>query len=376
MDDLLDTAPCGFLSFDDDGKLVMINATLRQMLGYEEAALLGRPISTLFSTAGRIFFHTHFYPLLKLQGGLQEMYFSLQCQNGDELAVLVNAVHRQRAGRFVNDCVLMPVRQRSLYEDAILKAKQAAEEASRLESQTNAMLEERIRTRTAELIESREQLRQFSSRLRDMLEEERARISRQVHDELGQMLTILKMQLAAISSRLNPDQQALRDRARDMSQYIDESIKTIRRIASDLRPPVLDDFGLIAALEWHLNNFELHTAIHCRLVANTDYLELDRNIATDLFRITQESLTNVMRHAHATEVEIHLTREPDALELKIQDNGKGITPSELSASKSLGIFGLRERAQLLGGTLDVRGAPGAGTTVTVRISLGPPSAPA
>ena len=371
MDDLLNTAPCGFLSFDDDGKIVAINATLHELLGYEVGSLLGQHIRILFTVAGGIFFLTHFHPLLKLRNELQEVYFSLRRQDGTELAVLVNAIHRERAGCFVNDCILMPVHQRNLYEDAILKAKMAAEETSRIESEMNTTLEASIQLRTAELTESREQLRQFSARLRDVLEEERARISRQVHDELGQMLTILKMQLGTLSGRLNSDQHELRDKARDMRQYIDESIQTVRQIASDLRPAVLDDLGLVAALEWQVKNFETHTDIRCRLITNVDDLELDRSIATGLFRITQEALTNVMRHAQATQVVVELISEADTVELEIRDNGKGITENELNASKSLGIFGLRERAQLLDGTLEIRGVPDEGTTVAVRISLAP-----
>src|SRR5918993_938774 len=131
MDDLLNTAPCGFLSFDDDGRIAAANETLAELLGYERGELLGRHVESLLPVASRIFYQTHLFPLLKLHDRVEEVYFSLRSKGGAETPVLVNAVRRERGGVVVNDCVLMHVRQRNQYEDEILRAKHAAEDATR-----------------------------------------------------------------------------------------------------------------------------------------------------------------------------------------------------------------------------------------------------
>lgn len=146
MDDLLDNAPCGFLSFADDGRIVSVNATLLELLGYERAELLGRHIESLLPVASRIFYQTHLFPLLKLHDRVEEVYFSLRSKYGTEVPVLVNAARRERGGAVVNDCVLMHVRQRNQYEDEILRAKRAAEEATRAKDEFLAVVSHELRT--------------------------------------------------------------------------------------------------------------------------------------------------------------------------------------------------------------------------------------
>jgi signal transduction histidine kinase len=148
---------------------------------------------------------------------------------------------------------------------------------------------------------------------------------------------------------------------------VDQTIQSVRKIASELRPAVLDALGLVAAVEWAAEEFEGRTGIKCRLDLPQEDLVIDQERATALFRICQETLTNVVRHAGATEVRVRLAKEEGSLTLRIRDNGKGIDAEQLSSSRSLGILGMRERALLLGGELDISGAPGKGTTVRVRI---------
>lgn len=146
MDDLLNTAPCGFLSFADDGQIVAANATLQSLLGYDEGELCGRPVESLLPVASRIFYQTHFFPLLKLQGRAEEIYLSLRTKTGAELPVLVNAVRRERGSGVFNDCILVHVRQRNQYEDEILRAKRAAEEAARAKDEFLAVVSHELRT--------------------------------------------------------------------------------------------------------------------------------------------------------------------------------------------------------------------------------------
>jgi PAS domain S-box-containing protein len=221
-----------------------------------------------------------------------------------------------------------------------------------------------------ELRSSREQLRQLSSHLQAAREEERTRMSREIHDELGGTLTALKMDVARLAKNaetLTPAE--LRERAATMSAMLDNSVHTVRRIASDLRPGILDDFGLAAAIDWQLQEFGERAGLEFDYDANTEDFNLDPASSTALFRLFQEMLTNVARHAQATRVSVRVESTPDELVLEVRDNGRGISDNEIVNAKSLGLLGMRERVHLLGGQLSITGQPGRGTTVLVRVPL-------
>jgi PAS domain S-box-containing protein len=211
-----------------------------------------------------------------------------------------------------------------------------------------------------------EQLRALAARLQSVREEERTRVAREIHDELGQALTAIKLELACLIGDLPTDQQQS-TRTHSVFKLVDETIHTVRRISSELRPGMLDDLGLVAAIEWASEEFEARTGTKCRLDLPEDDIVTDQERATALFRIFQETLTNVARHANATTINVRLTKGNGDLLLEVQDNGKGVSLQDLSAGKSMGIVGMRERALLLGGELIITGAPGEGTTVRVRI---------
>jgi signal transduction histidine kinase len=154
-----------------------------------------------------------------------------------------------------------------------------------------------------------------------------------------------------------------------MKNLIDETIQTVRRIITDIRPSILDDFGLIAAIEWQAQEFQKRTGIECEFISALEDIRLDEQHSTAVFRIFQESLTNVVRHAAATKVTVRLYQEADHLILKVADNGKGITEEKISDPKSLGLLGMRERVLLLGGTVNISGEPCKGTMVSVEIPL-------
>jgi signal transduction histidine kinase len=220
-----------------------------------------------------------------------------------------------------------------------------------------------------ELKASREQLLNLAAHLQSVREEERTRVAREIHDELGQALTALKMDLFWLNKRLNEDQAPLIEKTRSMVSLIDETAKTIKRISSDLRPGLLDDLGLIAAIEWETQEFEKRTGIHCQMNLHSEELVLKENLTTAVFRIFQETLTNITRHARATQIHVTLQTRNSHFELTIRDNGKGITENEITDPKSFGIIGMKERIEYLGGKITIHGAPGKGTTIHLNIPL-------
>jgi len=222
----------------------------------------------------------------------------------------------------------------------------------------------------AQLRKSHERLRQLSVYLQTVREEERTRIAREVHDELGQALTSCKLDVSWIASRLPRDLPIVIEKARALSAHIDSTIRMVRRISTELRPGVLDHLGLAAALEWQANEFQNRTGIRCDVQANLREAMLEQNLSTTFFRIFQETLTNVIRHAGATHVTVTLKQSAGQIVLQVSDNGRGITPFEISNSTSMGLLGMRERAALLGGRFKISRLPKRqGTRVTVSIPI-------
>jgi len=225
-----------------------------------------------------------------------------------------------------------------------------------------------------QLRDSREQLRALAAYLQSVREEERTRIAREVHDELGQALTGLKMELAWLDKKFAeaghfPALRFLRQKTREIPEVVDEIISTVRKIATELRPGVLDDLGLEAAIEWQIHDFQKRTGIKCEFASNLSDIVLSQERATAVFRIFQETLTNIARHANASQVKIKLEASHGKLLLEVQDNGKGMTARDLSGAKSLGLLGMRERATMLDGEVTIVGRRGKGTTVGLRIPL-------
>jgi PAS domain S-box-containing protein len=217
---------------------------------------------------------------------------------------------------------------------------------------------------------SSEQLRNLTAHLQSVLEQERARISREVHDELGQSLTAVKMDLAWLAGRLPRGNGPMLKRIGSTRQLADSMIQSIRRISTELRPAVLD-LGLAAAVEWQVQDFQARSGIRCKVRLLTQEV-VASNASTAMFRIFQETLTNVARHAKATRAEVVLQKQRDRLVLLIRDNGRGFAEEDPCVSNSLGLLGMRERAAILGGRVNISSAPGRGTTVTAWIPLPSP----
>jgi signal transduction histidine kinase len=228
---------------------------------------------------------------------------------------------------------------------------------------------------TRRLKESQAQLNDLSGRLQRLTgglllarEEERARIAREIHDVLGQALTALKMDVAWLGRRLPGGASEARDKLTSMETFIDQTVIGVRELATDLRPAILDELGLAAAIDWQAQEFERRTGIRCVFRAAIGEDAVDPLVATALFRILQESLTNVARHSKARSVNLMLERRGGSLVLEVQDDGVGIAPADAASMRAIGLAGMRERAHLIGGKFSITGAAGAGTTVLVRVA--------
>ena len=221
----------------------------------------------------------------------------------------------------------------------------------------------------AELKSSREQLRALTEHMHQVREKERTLIAREIHDELGQALTALKMDVSWIERNLPEKIESLPEKIKSMSELINETLKTTKEIIYELRPTILDDFGLEAALEWYANEFQNRTEITCEVHTYIEKLILDQNRSTTIYRIFQESLTNAARHANATRVNVNIKEDNGNLVLRVKDNGKGITEEQINNSKSFGLIGMSERLLLLKGNLEVCGVKDKGTTIVATIPL-------
>ena len=219
-----------------------------------------------------------------------------------------------------------------------------------------------------ERVRAHEELAAFATQANADREQEKSRVARELHDELAQSLTALKMDTIFVRDRLRQDPQGAARKLDEMLAMLDASVAATRRIAADLRPLLLDDLGLMPAIEWLVQNFTQRTGIACELIADEE-LELPEPYATAVFRIVQESLVNVAKHSHATRVEVSMARTGAEMTLKVQDNGVGFSPGVARKPNSLGLVGLRERAQLLKGSVSVDSGPGRGTTVQARIPV-------
>jgi two-component system sensor histidine kinase UhpB len=212
-------------------------------------------------------------------------------------------------------------------------------------------------------------LRNLASHLQSVREDERSMIAREVHDELGQVLTVLKIHVSLLSNKLRDDQEDLKEKINTVLKFIDDTVEIVQRITSKLRPGILDELGLVPAIEWQTEEFKKLTGIDCSLSLPSYEIKLDKDKSTAIFRVFQEALTNVVRHASARRVSITIKTVNKNLLLEVTDNGFGISSEQVKNPKSLGIISMKERALILGGEVSIEGIPNKGTTVTVEIPL-------
>jgi len=226
-----------------------------------------------------------------------------------------------------------------------------------------------ISRREEQVQQGEARFRLLADRVESAREEERTRIAREIHDELGQALTVLQLDLNWLESQVGGQTPALRDKIQTMTAILRDTLDALQRIAAELRPPALDRLGLRAAIAALAREFESRTGVQCRVEVAAEDGMVDGNRATAVYRILQEALTNVARHAQASRVDIVLRIASDELELIVRDNGRGVSQEQLAGPRSLGILGMWERANSWGGELSVAGAPGAGTIVRLTMPL-------
>jgi two-component system, NarL family, sensor histidine kinase UhpB len=214
-----------------------------------------------------------------------------------------------------------------------------------------------------------EQLRNLSAHLQNIREEERIQIANDLHDELGQQLTGLKMELSMLIKKLSGEDPALREQALEIVSQMDTIVRSVRRISSNLRPSILDDLGLIAALEWHSSEVEKRSGIRVHFTSNVKELQIPVSTSTELFRIYQEVLTNAERHSKGHEVLSNLNMSDNQLVLEIKDDGQGINPSVKNNKKTLGLISIKERTFILGGQYELNSETSKGTQVKITIPL-------
>jgi PAS domain S-box-containing protein len=282
----------------------------------------------------------------------------------------------QLQGQNVFYVVLRDISAWKSAEKALLEARNKLEDrvnerTSKLRS-VNRRLRREIQRREQverELERSREELRLLSEHLQRAREDERERIAREVHDELGQLLSALKIDVTCLGNRTPLAANEVLSQTRNMERQIDNAIHSVRHICSELRPPILEDFGLSAAIEWYLEDFQKRTGIQCSADIDPNIPKGKKGLRLMLFRVFQESMTNILRHTGATRVNVQLNIASGLLTLKVKNNGKGITKGEMENPRSFGIIGIRERVRFWGGQSHFKGTPNKGTTMTVTIPL-------
>ncbi len=230
-------------------------------------------------------------------------------------------------------------------------------------------LEERVRERTKEIRKANDRLRDLSAHLQNIREEERTRIAREIHDELGAQLTVLKLDASWLDKKLTSADLAIKQKVKDLMTAVDATGKVVRTISANLRPGLLDQFGLAAAMAWYVEEFKKRSGITFFFNEPEEKLQLPDSIKSGLYSIFQESLTNVARHSGADKVWIKLIIKEEYIGMSIEDNGKGFEKQTADKKKTLGILGMKERAIMMGGKCDIESIPENGTTVTVTVPL-------
>jgi PAS domain S-box-containing protein len=341
LNELFEQAPQAVILMSADYKVVRVNRDFTRLFGYGPKEAIGRPLRELIVPE-------------ELQDEVRQ--FKDMLARGER--VEVEAVRRRKDGsRLYVSIVHVPVS---------LPGGQVATYAIYRDITEPKKAEEKIRVAGV-------RLRALSARLESAREEEGRRIAREIHDELGSALTSLRWDMETLDQTLadsanGPQLQESREKIKAMIKLTDSVVQTVRRISSELRPPILDDLGLSAAVEWQAEEFQTRTGIVCYCDCPLDKPNLNQAQATAVFRILQEALTNVLRHAEATRVDIKLTEEPGRFLMTIADNGRGITEAEKSVDGSFGLLGMRERAELIGGSVEIEGIEGSRTTITISIN--------
>jgi PAS domain S-box-containing protein len=344
---LLDSAMDGIITVDESQHVVIFNAAAEAMFGCPRDEALGAPLASFIPDRFRTVHAEHVRRFgetatVSRRMGAQRIVTGLR-RNGEEFPLDASISQLEDLGGKFYTVILRDVSERVRIEMALRR--------------------------------SREELRELGAAAHATREQEKSRIARELHDELAQSLTALQMDVAWIKLRIPEDQPTMAVRLAKMEALLEQTVAATRRMAADLRPLMLDDLGLVPAVEWLAETFTQRNGIPCELAVSEPELELPSTHATAVFRIVQESLNNVAKHAGASRVSVTIEHTGSELTLSIRDDGSGFSPQDSRKPNSYGLLGLRERASLLGGEASITSAPGQGTQVEVRLPVTPPEAP-
>lgn len=361
--ELVDTISEGVVIQDKKGVITSANERFLELIGYKRQEVIGRPLSAFLGEGW----------LRKVEEGAVQGGPTAPTSAKAQTSPSARASLKSGGEDRWRSLELAWKRKDGKRVYTVLSRRPIHDPKGRFEGYVSVLTDITERRQVElELRRSQEELRSLSHHLQSIREEESKRIAGEIHDVLGQQLTALKIDLSWLASRaasLGESGQEMEEKIRAMSDLVDKTIQSVQKISAELRPVLLDDLGLGPAIEWLAQDFENRTKIQCRVHMGESELDLDPDCTTALFRISQEALTNVARHARATAVEIHLGEENGALILRIGDNGKGIKEKEISAPTSLGLMGMRERIRPFGGQLEIVGSPEKGTVLSVAVPL-------
>ena len=338
---IIGSAMDAIITVDEGQNVVMFNAAAERIFGCSAAEAIGGPLDRFIPVRFRAAHRAHVENFgrtgatTRMMGARLALY-GLRA-NGEEFPIDASISQIAVEGRKLYTVILRDITARTRAEEALER--------------------------------SYEELRELSGRMHEVREAERLRVARELHDELAQWLTAIKMDVSWFSSRLPHDSSQLADRAEKLKKAVDTTVAAVRRIAGDLRPVMLDDLGLVAAMESLLHDLSQRTGIVVSLDADEATLDFGEPLASSLYRMAQEALTNVVRHAEATEAQVVIAVEGDRLVLTVRDNGKGYDAEVAARRKSYGVLGIRERAYTLGGTARIERIESGGTLVEIVIPV-------
>jgi PAS domain S-box-containing protein len=333
---LLDSAMDAIVSVDEAQKIVLYNRAAEKIFGWPAAAVLGQALEKLLPPR-----------------------------------------YRKSHAADVHTFSATGTTSRSMGDGTVLYGQRASGEEFPVEASISQLLTPQGKLFTvilrdvSERVRAQEELSVFAAQAHSIREAEKSRVARELHDDLAQSLTALKMDTIWVRSNLADGNLQVKGKLADMLSMLDATVAATRRIAADLRPLLLDDLGLVPALEWLVNNFTQRHGVACTLCVDQE-VDLPEPYATAIFRIVQESLVNVAKHAQASRVEVSVVRTPDKITLRVRDDGCGFLPQAPRKVNSLGLMGLRERARLLKGSISINSQPGQGTQIEVSIPVPQP----
>ena len=338
---ILDSAMDAIITVDEHQQIVLFNVAAEQVFGCPREQAIGAPLASFIPARFRNAHSEHLKRFRETGAssrrvGHSRIVLGLR-RNGEEFPIDASISQTSEHGQHFYTVILRDVTERKRNEEALGR--------------------------------SREEIRKLALAAQSLGEQEKSRVARELHDELGQALTALKIDVAWLCEVLASAPDEVKRKLALMQVLLDSTVAATRRISADLRPLILDDLGLEAAADWLAQNFSSRTGVACELAVAPDMLDLADPHATTVFRALQESLTNIAKHAAASQVEVTLERDADSVVLTVRDNGRGFASGAPRKPESFGLLGLRERANLLGGELSVESAPGRGTSIELRLPM-------